>query len=182
MSFDNIDAASFNNLFITRLDTSEGLEKAAAADNSGLAEDARFKLLELYADTEDAAAFNENLTTLKNTCDDQELLDMYREMLAQLPSKPEIVTASSGARAIALLEQQEFTLLITDLNMPKMDGITFLRSLRSRGSQRRSTRGSSRRRGSCWPPISRRSPCARVVASTLSPFTQMPFVLPRSST
>lgn len=31
MSFDNIDAATFNNLFITRLDTSDGLEKAAAA-------------------------------------------------------------------------------------------------------------------------------------------------------
>ncbi|MHC4644916.1 MAG: hypothetical protein ACYTBJ_05410 [Planctomycetota bacterium] len=31
MSFDNIDAATFNNLFITRLDTSDGLEKAAQA-------------------------------------------------------------------------------------------------------------------------------------------------------
>jgi hypothetical protein len=31
MSFDNIDAATFNNLFITRLDTSDGIEKAGAA-------------------------------------------------------------------------------------------------------------------------------------------------------
>ncbi len=31
MSFDNVDAATFNNLFITRLDTGDGIEKAAAA-------------------------------------------------------------------------------------------------------------------------------------------------------
>lgn len=31
MSYDNVDAAAFNNLFITRLDTAEGLEKAASA-------------------------------------------------------------------------------------------------------------------------------------------------------
>lgn len=31
MSLDNIDAATFNNLFITRLDTADGLEKAAQA-------------------------------------------------------------------------------------------------------------------------------------------------------
>jgi hypothetical protein len=31
MEFDNIDAASFNNLFVSRLDTAEGIEKAAAA-------------------------------------------------------------------------------------------------------------------------------------------------------
>lgn len=31
MSFDNIDAATFNNLFITRLDTADGIEKAAQA-------------------------------------------------------------------------------------------------------------------------------------------------------
>ena len=31
--------------------------------------------------------------------DDPDLLDMYREILAQLPSQPEIHTAASGARA-----------------------------------------------------------------------------------
>jgi len=69
--------------------------------------------------------------------DDQELLDMYREILAQMPSKPEIQTASSGARAIALLESQGFTLMITDLNMPKMDGLQVLSIVRRKYPQLR---------------------------------------------
>lgn len=48
---------------------------------------------------------------------------MYQEILGQMPSRPEVVTASSGARAIALLESEAFTLMVTDLNMPKMDGL-----------------------------------------------------------
>ena len=55
--------------------------------------------------------------------DDHELVELYREMLGRLPSQPEIFTATSGARAIALLESQPFSLLISDLNMPKMDEI-----------------------------------------------------------
>jgi CheY-like chemotaxis protein len=69
--------------------------------------------------------------------DDQELLDMYREILSQMPSKPEIQTASSGARAIALLESQRFTLMITDLNMPKMDGLQVLSIVRRKYPQLR---------------------------------------------
>lgn len=62
--------------------------------------------------------------------DDQELLDMYREILGQLGSKPEVHTVSSGARAISLLETQPFHLMITDLNMPKMDGLQVLSIVR----------------------------------------------------
>ena len=69
--------------------------------------------------------------------DDQELLDMYREILAQMPSVPEIQTASSGARAIALLETHTFTLMITDLNMPKMDGLQVLSIVRRKYPQLR---------------------------------------------
>ncbi|HAV64362.1 MAG TPA: hypothetical protein DCY13_18590 [Verrucomicrobiales bacterium] len=69
--------------------------------------------------------------------DDQELLDMYQEILGQMPSRPEIQTASSGARAIALLESEPFTLLITDLNMPKMDGLQVLSIVRRKYPQLR---------------------------------------------
>jgi len=62
--------------------------------------------------------------------DDPDLLDMYREILGQLPSRPEIHTASSGARAIAMLEAEEFQLLICDLKMPKMDGLQVLAIVR----------------------------------------------------
>jgi CheY-like chemotaxis protein len=56
--------------------------------------------------------------------DDQDFLDLYREMLSQhLPSLPEVRAASSGARALSLLESEQFALLIADLNLPKMDGL-----------------------------------------------------------
>jgi CheY-like chemotaxis protein len=62
--------------------------------------------------------------------DDPDLLDMYRETLAQLPSRPEIETAISGARALAMLEAEPFQLLICDLKMPKMDGLQVLAIVR----------------------------------------------------
>lgn len=57
-------------------------------------------------------------------------MDVYKEILSKLPSKPEIHTATSGARAIALLESDQFGLLVSDLNMPKMDGLQVLTIVR----------------------------------------------------
>jgi CheY-like chemotaxis protein len=62
--------------------------------------------------------------------DDPDLLEMYRELLAQLPSKPEIHTAISGPRGMAMLEAHAFRLLICDLKMPKMDGLQVLSIVR----------------------------------------------------
>ena len=62
--------------------------------------------------------------------DDQDLLDLYQEILGQMPSRPEIFTAASGARAIALLAAEPFALLVCDLNMPKMDGLQVLSVVR----------------------------------------------------
>src|SRR3954467_11612547 len=62
--------------------------------------------------------------------DDAELLDLYRQLLAQLPSRPEIFTVSSGPRAMAMLEADKFRLLICDLKMPKMDGLQVLSIVR----------------------------------------------------
>lgn len=59
--------------------------------------------------------------------DDQDFLDLYREMLGQhLPSMPEVRIANSGARALSILDSEQFNLLIADLNMPKMDGLQVL--------------------------------------------------------
>jgi CheY-like chemotaxis protein len=69
--------------------------------------------------------------------DDQDLLEVYREMLSKLPSAPEIRVANSGARAIALLESEPFSLLVSDLNMPKMDGLQVLTIVRRRFPQLR---------------------------------------------
>jgi DNA-binding response OmpR family regulator len=58
--------------------------------------------------------------------DEQDLLEIYQEILARLPSQPEIHTADSGARAMALLESTSFNLLLVDLRMPQMDGFQVL--------------------------------------------------------
>src|SRR5277367_4208308 len=62
--------------------------------------------------------------------DDEQMLEIYQELLRQLPSQPEVHVSNSGARAIALLESEPFTLLITDLRMPKMDGLQVLAIVR----------------------------------------------------
>src|SRR5438552_11301017 len=69
--------------------------------------------------------------------DDADWLDVCREMLSQLPSKPEIRTVGAGARAIALLESEPFRLLICDLKMPKMDGLQVLSIVRRKYPQLR---------------------------------------------
>lgn len=62
--------------------------------------------------------------------DDEDLLELYREMLGRLPSEPEVHIATSGARALALLEAEPFGVLISDLNMPRMDGLQVLTIVR----------------------------------------------------
>src|SRR5690242_3603631 len=64
--------------------------------------------------------------------DDPVFLELYKEWLSQLPSKPEIHTSTSGARAMALLESEPFRVLICDLKMPKMDGLQVLAIVRRR--------------------------------------------------
>jgi CheY-like chemotaxis protein len=62
--------------------------------------------------------------------DEQDLLEVYQGYLSKLASQPEIHLANSGARALALLESDAFTLLLTDLNMPTMDGFQVLTIVR----------------------------------------------------
>ncbi len=69
--------------------------------------------------------------------DEPDLLEMYREILAQLPSRPDIQTANSGARALTMLEAEPFQLLICDLKMPKMDGLQVLAIVRRKYPQMR---------------------------------------------
>lgn len=64
--------------------------------------------------------------------DDTELLELYQGLLKNLPGKPEVTTCNNGARAIALLNSEHFNLLISDLNMPKMDGLQVLSIVRRR--------------------------------------------------
>ena len=58
--------------------------------------------------------------------DDLAVLELYRELLCHLPSQPEVFTATSGSRALAMLKDQPFRLMLCDLKMPKMDGLQVL--------------------------------------------------------
>src|SRR5688572_27000309 len=64
--------------------------------------------------------------------DEQDILEIYQEILARLPSQPEIRTASNGQDAIQMLENEPFALLLVDLNMPQMDGFQVLAIVRRR--------------------------------------------------
>src|SRR5215831_6822772 len=69
--------------------------------------------------------------------DDPELLELYRDMLGQLASHPEIATATTAARAMAMLESEPIRLFICDLRMPKMDGLQVLSIVRRKYPQLR---------------------------------------------
>jgi CheY-like chemotaxis protein len=69
--------------------------------------------------------------------DDPDALELYQERLAQLPSQPKVSTAISGAQAVSLLESENFTLLLSDLNMPLMNGLDVLALVRRKYPQMR---------------------------------------------
>lgn len=62
--------------------------------------------------------------------DDPSVLELYRNILGRLPSQPDVRTVTSGPRALAMLEDEPFRLLISDLKLPKMDGLQVLSIVR----------------------------------------------------
>jgi CheY-like chemotaxis protein len=64
--------------------------------------------------------------------DDADWLSLCRELLVMLPSHPEVLTANSAKRALALLETEEIRLLISDLKMPRIDGLQMVSIVRRR--------------------------------------------------
>lgn len=64
--------------------------------------------------------------------DDNDWLTLSRELFATLPSRPEILTANNGKRALSILESERIRLLICDLKMPRMDGLQVLSIVRRR--------------------------------------------------
>lgn len=63
--------------------------------------------------------------------DEPTLLRLYRLQLAKWRLQPEVTTARNGFEALVKLGGLRPDLLITDLNMPEMDGFQMLRSLRA---------------------------------------------------
>ena len=64
--------------------------------------------------------------------DDPDFRELCQELLATLPTEPEVNAASSGSHAIALLDSEPHSLLMTDLKMPNMDGFQVLSIVKRR--------------------------------------------------
>jgi DNA-binding NarL/FixJ family response regulator len=64
--------------------------------------------------------------------DDVDWLALCRDQFASLSSHPEILTANNAKRALALLETEKIRLLISDLKMPRIDGLQVLAIVRRR--------------------------------------------------
>lgn len=62
--------------------------------------------------------------------DEIDTLELYQQYLQTLSCKPEVRVCDSGTKALALLESEPFHLMISDLNMPKMDGLQVLSIVR----------------------------------------------------
>lgn len=64
--------------------------------------------------------------------DEQDFLDVCQQWMSDLPSRPEVFAVNTGSRALALLESEPFSVLLTDLRMPNMDGFQVLAIVRRR--------------------------------------------------
>lgn len=58
--------------------------------------------------------------------DTQEVLDFITTTLNELELFKLIITANDGLEAFRKISNQEFDLVVLDINMPKMDGVQFL--------------------------------------------------------
>jgi len=55
----------------------------------------------------------------------------FKRSLSKLEAQHEILEAQNGKEALAILETQKPHIILLDLNMPKMNGLEFLKRLRS---------------------------------------------------
>ena len=63
--------------------------------------------------------------------DQEELIEAIEFLLEEvLENRVRFVRSCNGLEALRKIDKQEFDLIITDLNMPKLEGIDFIRRLR----------------------------------------------------
>lgn len=62
--------------------------------------------------------------------DDPDVLHLVKTLLAN--ARAQVVTASSGAQALALLDAIHPDVIISDISMPGFDGYQFIQAIRSR--------------------------------------------------
>jgi DNA-binding response OmpR family regulator len=80
-----------------------------------------------------AASPNHTATHSVLIVDDDRNLALFLSTVLTLDGH-EVVTATDGQAALDLLNQRTVDVIVLDLRMPRMDGRTFFRELRSRGN------------------------------------------------
>jgi len=65
--------------------------------------------------------------------DDEPVTQLMLGMMLQRSGDYKVVTAEDGQEALAHLDKEDIDLVIADVNMPKMDGLTMLQHLRADG-------------------------------------------------
>ncbi len=65
--------------------------------------------------------------------DDEPVTQLMLGMMLKRSGDYEVVTAEDGQEALAHLDKEDVDLIIADVNMPKMDGLTMLQRLRADG-------------------------------------------------
>lgn len=63
--------------------------------------------------------------------DDPAVLFVVQAVLARLEDSYDIMTARNGSEALGLCEDEPFALVITDVKMPGVDGVTLVKAIRS---------------------------------------------------
>jgi DNA-binding NtrC family response regulator len=66
--------------------------------------------------------------TLLIVDDESDIVEMLQDLLQDVAD--EIHTASNGEEALAKVHSHKFDAILSDINMPKMNGLSFLRKLR----------------------------------------------------
>lgn len=64
--------------------------------------------------------------------DEPRVLEAIQRMLSDAAGAWEVITATSGEQALALLEDSRFDVIVTDIRMPGMDGATLLNKVHER--------------------------------------------------
>jgi CheY-like chemotaxis protein len=65
--------------------------------------------------------------------DDEPILQEVCVLWLKRSGYQQVLTASNGWEALAILEKRKVDVLITDVHMPKMDGMVLIRTIRERG-------------------------------------------------
>ena len=67
--------------------------------------------------------------------DEETLLEVSKIYLKKMNEKFNIVTVESAIQALDIIKEQEFDVIISDYQMPKMNGLEFLSIVRNAGNE-----------------------------------------------